>query len=208
MEREGDDRLPFVALPLQLLNQLGLQIVRIRNHLAGGNLFRSRSLKAKLAHTQALLFTALNAHWWAELAARHRAISVKIAGAGRRIERRTRLVVRKFVERELRSIVFRENASLGISRQLRRQTHDCVAGTGADTIRAIGIDASQFSKSSLQARNIELADGKRTMTTLGASRTADEPGTGLSNCIGKRSIDNLDQFAVARGKRRFGAMGH
>ena len=60
----------------------------------------------------------------------------------------------------------------------------------------------------MQACDIELADGKRAVTTLRASRTAGKPRTGTLDRVGERGIDNLNQVAVAQRKWRIDGNRH
>jgi len=115
MESKGHDRLAFMTLLLQFIDQLWLEIAGIRDHLAGRDLFRRRAVETELAYAQPFLSAIFDADWRTKLAARHRTMGVKIAHACRGIERRTRLVVGPFVEGELGAFAFGENSGFSVS---------------------------------------------------------------------------------------------
>jgi len=95
LHAEGNNRLPArTSCLLQFLQQLRFQVVRVDEHLAGGNLFVGRAVKTKFADSRA----AFCPHGRTKRAARRRPGIVKFAQSGLRIEHRTDLIVRKFRE--------------------------------------------------------------------------------------------------------------
>src|SRR5215472_884831 len=67
-EAKGDDGFAgYSCLFLQLFDETGFDIVRIRHHLAGGNLLVGRALIAQLANTK----SALGTDGWPENPAGH-----------------------------------------------------------------------------------------------------------------------------------------
>src|SRR5260370_82344 len=102
---------------LQFRQQLRFQVVRVNDHLAGGNLFVGRPVKTQLADSQA----AFCPHGRAKRAAHHRPGIVEIAQSGIRIEHRTGLIVRKLREALFRLRTFVEHARFRVAGKLRRQ---------------------------------------------------------------------------------------
>jgi len=149
-------------------------------------------VKAKFAHTQALL----GANWRAEDAAGHRARLVKLAAAGLRIEHRTGLVVGEFFKALAECFFLIENSCDGIAGKVGGKADTRVASTLTDCGSTMWSARLQLLQASLQAKSIELVDGKRSNAALRATGTADQPSAAAPGGISERGVNDLDQFLI------------
>src|SRR5713226_3328158 len=157
---------------LQFRQQLRFQVVRVNDHLAGGNLFVGRPVKTQLADSQA----AFCPHGRAKRAAHHRPGIVEIAQSGIRIEHRTRLIVRKLCEALFRLRTFVEYARFRVAGKLRRQPPNRRPRSLANTACPLRVRLFKVSQPLLQPDRIQSIDGKHTHAALRASRTT-QPAT-------------------------------
>jgi hypothetical protein len=128
------------------------------------------------------------AHGWPERPASNGTRGIQIAGAGRRIEGRTKLVFGRFIDSECRL--------QRIVRERSREVIDVDMGAVQNARGALRFTCLQLSQSLAQAHSIELRDGKRADTTFVATDAARDPGTALANGFGHGAIDDLYQFGV------------
>jgi len=189
---EGDDGLSATASCFHLLVQFAFEAVGIRNHLAGGDLFRRCAVKTKFADAESVRPGLFNADRRTELAAGDGTMSVEVAGSRRGIERRAGFVVGKLVKRSLCSFVVSENSSHRIAREFRAKSAGGFVSTQTYASRSGGISPLKFCESRLKTGCIKLADRERPDTALSASGTTDKPMAGALDGVGKGSIDNLD----------------
>jgi len=194
LHAEGNNRAPArTSSLLYFLQQIRFHIIRVDDHLAGGNLFITRAVKTKFAHSQA----AVRSHGRTKRAASHRPGIVKIAQSGLRIEHRTDLIVRKFREPLLRLRTFVEHARSRIARKLRRQSPNRISRPQANPARPLRIRLFKISEPLLQPDPIQLIDGKYTHTALRASRTTHQPLAATPRGIGQSTIHDLDQRPIS-----------
>lgn len=135
-------------------------------------------------------------------------MSIEVAGSSCRIECGTRFIVGEIIERELRRVIFVQNASIGIAGKGRRQTCYRFPSASPNTSGACVVGAIQFCKPSLQTGGIELTDWKWADAALGASGTANKPLPRALNSLRKRGVDNPDKATITRRKLRLGSTGH
>src|SRR5450631_3428591 len=115
-QTEGNDRVSTLTCTLfEFREQALFHVVWIRLHLAGGNFFHRRALKAQFANAQAVL----RAHGRTKHPAGHRSRFVKFAVSRLRIERRTRFIVGKIGEPVLGLFSLIQHAGDGIVGKLR-----------------------------------------------------------------------------------------
>lgn len=120
-ETERDDCISTPAAAFfQLSKQSGLQIIRIRNHLASCNLIVARPLKAEFANSQAIFRTNRRT----ENAAGHGARFVKFTQTSLRIENRTGLLVSEILEALRGFFSFIQQTCACVSGKFRREAHN------------------------------------------------------------------------------------
>ncbi len=181
LQAERNYRLPTrTSRLLQFIQQLRFQVVRVDNHLARSNLFISRAVETQLANTQA----AFCSQGRTKGAASHRPRIVEIAQSALRIERRTRLIIRKFREAFFRLRAFIEHARFRVAGKVGRQALNRISCPLANPFRPARVRLFQVSQSALQAHRIQLIDGKHTDATLRTSRTTHQPLAAAARGIG------------------------
>ncbi len=74
------------------------------------------------------------------------------------------------------------------------------AGAAFDFSRKRGICGAQLSHSGAKARGVERVDGESSVAALRATDAAGQERSSAASCLGKRSIHNLHEFGIARGK--------
>ncbi len=166
----------------------------VRRHFASGDLRSRRALKAQVTDRKIFFFRF---EWWPEGAADHWPMLVDFAAAGRRIERRTRLLIGKVLEPLFRPLVLIEQPSLRIARKIRGQALDGLLHSFSHrsrTLRRIGLESNHPPP---QPYYVELADGEHADAALAASRLAQKPVAASSRGVGECVIGNLDQDLVA-----------
>lgn len=172
-------------LARQLLQDGHFERVSVEFHGALRDFLFRRAWKAQFAGCH----RAAGLDGGAERPAGERPRFVKIAGPGRRVERRAGLVIiGRLAERPLRSVV----------RILAPQPRGCLAGAGANTRRARCVTPLQIRQSPAQTLRIQLADLKSAQAALVTARPALQPRPGLAGGFGQRRIDDLNQLAVVR----------
>jgi hypothetical protein len=179
--------------PLQFPQQLGFQILRVRNHLASGNLLIAGTVITQFANPQA----TLRSHRRTKSSARHGASLVKITQSGLWIEHRTEFVVSKFCEPIFRLRTFVQHARLRIPGKIRRQPRDRSSRPRANAACPLRIRFFQIGQPVLQPHGIQLMNGKHSHTALRASGMACKPFAAAPRGIRQSSIHDLDQFTVA-----------
>jgi hypothetical protein len=181
--------------PLRLLHfpqQLRFHIIRINNHLAAGNLFITRPVKAQFADSE----PAFRSHGRTKRAAGHRPSIVEIAQTRLQIEHRTRFIIAKLRKARFRLRTFIKHASSCVARKIRRQPPHRFSRPRANAPRAPRVRLLHGSQPALQPRRIQLIDGKYAHAALRASRTTHQPLAATPGSIGQRSVHNLNQRAI------------
>src|ERR1039458_1497815 len=136
LHAESNNRPPTRTLTrLKFSQHFRLQVLRISNHLAASNLFVSRAVKTQFADSQ----PAVRSYGRTERAARHWPGIVKVAQPRFRIEHRTGLVVRKFLEALFRLRTFVEHSRFRVAGKLRRQPLNRISRPRSNTARLLRV---------------------------------------------------------------------
>jgi hypothetical protein len=173
---------------LELLHQLPFEIIRIRHHLASGDLFIARALETQFANTQ----TILRPHGWPKCPAGHRTRLVQLAQPRLRIEHWTWLVIRERRETTLCFLARRQHTSFRIAGKAGGKPRYRITCPDNDPLGALRFQLAQRRKPSPQSRRIELIDRKHPDAALCAARAARKPFPGTPRSIHQRRIHNLD----------------
>lgn len=189
-----------------LADQARLKFIRIRNHLAGGDLLVGYALIAKLTYAQAA-FRA-GAYRRAKCPARHGAGGVKIAFARLRVESGTRLIVSKVCEIGKSSFIFTENAACRIAGETARESRHRRLCPPPYARSALRVRSLQVTQALAEALGVKLRNGKRADAALRTPGAAHQPFTALAGGIRQRGVNNLDQLPVAGGKGHNSKLAH
>src|ERR1019366_6775441 len=162
------------------------------NNRAASNLFVSRAVKTQFADSQ----PAVRSYGRTERAARHWPGIVKVAQPRFRIEHRTGLVVRKFLEALFRLRTFVEHSRFSVAGKLRRQPLNRISRPRSNTARLLRVRLFEVREPLLQSDRIQLINGKHTHAALRASRTTRQPLAATPRGLGQSSIHDLDQRAI------------
>ena len=170
-------------------------------HFACGNLLGRGSDEAEFAMAEAFLaVVAYCAHGRAEDAAGHGTPGVHIAAAGRGVEGGTGGFVGEVREFFLILEGFSEYAGVSVAGEIRAVFRKPGAGAGFDFGCERGTCGAELVHSGAEARGIEGVDGECAVAALRAADAAGEKRSGAARCFGKRSVYDLDEFGIARGK--------
>lgn len=181
---------------LQLRQQRRFQIVRISLQLARRSHLVRRSLETKFANSQAIL----RPNRRTKHPARHRPRFVEFTVPRLRIERRTRLIIRKLLKPPRAFLRLVQYSACRIARKLRRQSSHRVPGPFPHSSCALRRPLLQIVQSALQPPTIELIDRKRPNTTLRAPRPANQPLPAQASHVGQRRVHNLNEFSILRSR--------
>lgn len=197
-EAERDDRVSLDSrLSLDFFDQRELQIIGIRNHLAGRDLIVRSTLKTQFASPQAIFRTQRRS----EDATRHRPGFVQVTSSCRRVENGTRLIIGEGGKAGRTVVTLVENASRRIAREITLKPCDRVAGAPPDAIRSLRVRDLQFVQASPQPQYVQLVNGEWANAALRAPQTAGKPMSRPLPSICQGCIHDLDQLPIAGCKR-------
>ena len=182
------------------MEQFGFEIVRDL-HFAGGDLVWSCAYKTKFAMAQAFgVVVGSGAHGRAEDAAGHGTPCVHIAAAGYGIERGTCGFVGEVVKFFLILDGLSECAGFTIAGETCAVFLEPCAGAVFDPLRRLRVCCMQCFHSGAEADGVERVDGEGSVTALRAADAAGKKCSGVAGGFGERSIHDLHEFGIARGK--------
>lgn len=193
-ESEGYDGFGVAA---GLGEQFGFELVRDR-HFAGGDFFVAGADEAELAATE--LIAIADADWWTEDAAGHGTPGINVAAASGGIEGGTGRFVGELFEFFLVGGGRAEEACLAIAREGRAVLVEPGLGATGEFGGQRGVGGADGVHTGAEAGGVEDVDGEGAVAALRTADAAGEPWAGTAGDIGKRSVDDLHEFGVARGE--------